>query len=613
VIDHQPDQAEAGRRDGAPDGLRRAGIAVTALALAAASFAFVVGAFGEDAEPNPAIDGSAAWHVREYEVGADPGELIVAEGSVWIARDGVVTRVDPDTGDMQHVPIALTESGSRAAVSPESGLTYGDGTVWLVAQPFFAGIDPRTGDLRSSFVWESGVTSVAYHDGRLFYGGSAEGNGKVSAVDPDDLSSESWIAGDAYPSVAPTDPWIWSGDANRDDDQPALTRTAPDREPTQAIVAVTAVDSMASTDRALWVTGDGTLWKVDASPPDAGATQDVFPEAAEAILLQRPVAGGARVATGGGHLWLLEPGTESSTVTELDPATAEALGPAITVSFAGEARITVDETGTPWVTFRREGTLVGLSRDAQAPCSPSSSPDPAYLPSDEGWAPETYEDDGMTVMPITFPNGVTAELAYADDLALEALHVHPSTFVEGPGDCGQSLEATRHDPRGGWVTGAAPLRTFTRRDGGVVELWNGTRSHEPHDFLIYRVGDWSITTPCRNGETLDTETFETWADRLEARQSSDGLLVIDARAPLDPNPYEDRAVRFSGRDVVVEVSATDGCEARPPDKGADDGVIQWCLEPESGIYLYATAFAPSGKEILDDVVRSFEVRAVSDP
>ena len=238
---------------------------------------------------------------------------------------------------------------------------------------------------------------------------------------------------------------------------------------------------------------------------------------------------------------------------------------------------------------------------------------PAYLPDDERWAPATYEEAGNVVMPVTFPNGTTAEVVFDARAALHEMSASPRTYVDGPGDCGWELNATRYDPHLGWVSGAAPLRTYVRDDGETFELWNGTRDHEPYDALIHRAGSWSVILLCLHGEDMSDNTFETWARGLRAHETSDGLIVVDVVDPIEAPTGDGTSsptIQFGDRNVVVELSSTGGCDHLHADQETNDGVIQWCVDPDDGIYVYATSFGPSGKEVLDALVETFEVRSI---
>lgn len=252
---------------------------------------------------------------------------------------------------------------------------------------------------------------------------------------------------------------------------------------------------------------------------------------------------------------------------------------------------------------------------------PSGTPTPTYLSVDERWAPPTYPEGDRLVMPVTFPDGTTAEVVYPSDLALEKLSVYPDTFADGGGrQCGWGVHATRYDPHVGWIRGAEPLTEHVGADGTTVELWEGTRDNEPYDYLVYRFGSWSVLVPCLGDGVIDQETLAVWAENLHGHESADGLLVLEGTPPLVLHPWRDQngpALRFSNKDVIIDIRPlSDQCDPASGwggDTDAADGVVQWCVQPEGGIYVYANAFAPEGEDSLRALVDGLEVRVVRPP
>lgn len=260
----------------------------------------------------------------------------------------------------------------------------------------------------------------------------------------------------------------------------------------------------------------------------------------------------------------------------------------------------------------------GPSPRSAPPAHPRPSPSPGYLPSGEAWAPAVRPEGDRLVMPVTFPEGTTAELVYPPELALHRLNVSPDTYADGgPRACGWGVHATRHDPAAGWIRGSAPLFEHTRADGGVVALWDGGPAHEPHDFLVYRFGAWSILVPCRFGGPGDEEALASWAEHLHGRQTPEGLLVLWSDPPLVVNPWRDQhgpTIRMSNREVVLDLRP--GSEQCDPGSGwggdtdPGDGVVQWCVQPEGAVYLYANGFTPEARRMLGLLVEGLEVRDV---
>ncbi|MGZ8632102.1 MAG: hypothetical protein ACXWZF_14250 [Actinomycetota bacterium] len=89
-----------------------------------------------------------------------------------------------------------------------------------------------------------------------------------------------------------------------------------------------------------------------------------------------------------------------------------------------------------------------------------------HLPPNARWAPAVARKDGRVVMPITFPDGATAELVYPADLALEELNFYADTYgvLDGKSSsCGWPVHASPHDPRSGWVRGDEPLDRYVTK------------------------------------------------------------------------------------------------------------------------------------------------------
>jgi hypothetical protein len=124
-----------------PSQARRAGIALLALAVAAAGFAFVFRAFGSGSDPRdrdlagvpdePQVHASLSATI---ELGKDyAGSLAFGEGSMWVAVGGAnyggkVLRIDPATNEV------IAEITTEVVPSWEvggGGITVAGGRVWL--------------------------------------------------------------------------------------------------------------------------------------------------------------------------------------------------------------------------------------------------------------------------------------------------------------------------------------------------------------------------------------------------------------------------------------------------------------------------------------------------
>lgn len=278
-----------------------------------------------------------------------------------------------------------------------------------------------------------------------------------------------------------------------------------------------------------------------------------------------------------------------------------------------ELRITFGRVAMGWDLSWQPVIVPSASPTADAP---SPTPSPSYLPLGERWAPPTYREGDRLVMPVTFPDGTTAELVYPAKLGLEQLSVYPDTYADGgPDVCGYPVSATRYDPLVWWVRGDAPLAEHVRQGGTTVALWQGTRDHEPYDYLVYRFGSWSVLVPCKwDG---DEEALAIWAENLHGYESPEGLLVLQGTPPLVLHPWRDQngpTLRMSDDDVVVDLRPLSGqCDPASGwggDTDPRDGVVQWCVQPEGAIYIYANGFTSEGKDFLQLLVNGLEVRDV---
>jgi len=241
-------------------------------------------------------------------------------------------------------------------------------------------------------------------------------------------------------------------------------------------------------------------------------------------------------------------------------------------------------------------------------CAPT---DPTATSGVDRWSPATLPEGDRTVMPVTFPDGTTAELLLPTSLPLEEFTVSPSTYVDGGGDsnCGVSLMATRQDPFINIVDGEAPLAEYPVGDT-VVGLWGAAPGFGGYDYLLFRFGSWNVLLPCRSADDADARS---WAEHLSGFESPDGFLVLEGEGPLVANPYDGRdgpSIRMSAEDSVIEIRVSgDQCDTRG-DRDARDDVVQWCIDPRSGIYVYALAFKPSARPLLEELVDQLDVRQV---
>lgn len=177
--------------------------------------------------------------------------------------------------------------------------------------------------------------------------------------------------------------------------------------------------------------------------------------------------------------------------------------------------------GPPAAASLPEGTV---------PCRPSARP---AATGKGGFIPPTRQEGGVTVLPLVFPDGTTAELRYPPGLDLAGLGVWPRTsgaLEDDPGT-GRDLLIV-HGDAAGLTAGTAPVACYQGVDRSQVELW---RSQDPgvRFRLVFRFGAWTVALWDGNaGRLLDHLDRAGWARSLVGRETGKGWLLLRGRRPL---------------------------------------------------------------------------------
>jgi hypothetical protein len=253
------------------------------------------------------------------------------------------------------------------------------------------------------------------------------------------------------------------------------------------------------------------------------------------------------------------------------------------------------------------------------PSDTGTTPTPASSPSTEisisppaGPGPfhgETYRENGFLVMPITFPDGTTAEVVYPATLDLGTDYVYPLAYVTGgPKECHQQMYFSRSEIAGSVITNEPPLAVFEGADGDPVALWAGKRWAEPRDFLAFDFGDWVVALFCEADPDEDADALSLWARSLNARPTPDGLLVLDLRSPVRLVRGQDGpSVAMNGDTPFTLVKLTvSGCSPSPIEL-APSATAHGCFD--GGIKLYALG----NRAFLTAVSDGLQVRNVEKP
>jgi hypothetical protein len=225
------------------------------------------------------------------------------------------------------------------------------------------------------------------------------------------------------------------------------------------------------------------------------------------------------------------------------------------------------------------------------------------------FVPETYRESGLVVMPITFPDGSRAELAYPPQLNLHGLNVTPDGYLQlGQSGCGRSFIAARSDLRGEIWRGK-PAATYPGSGGGLVGLWSPAKGAEPYHWLAYRFGEWNLFVPCDDSaEQNDERRIQSrWARSLAGKELPSGFLVLDPQPPLRFGRGE-QTIRLSSRHLVIDIELGRFKPFFDRHVGTD-GLAEW-VTGGGRIHIYALSFSERKKEFIRDVAASLRVRNV---
>lgn len=160
---------------------------------------------------------------------------------------------------------------------------------------------------------------------------------------------------------------------------------------------------------------------------------------------------------------------------------------------------------------------------------PSQSPAELQRLQQKKFIPPVTSEGANTVMPVTFPDGSTAEVVYRSDLKLAERGVRPS-YSGDLTDCCFRLFAVDYENTT-FVRGPE-LAQFPGADGSPVPLRAGAEG-DPDRYLVVRVGPWSVGIPEGRGEAqLNDAQKAAWAAGLVGRQTPEGFLVLEGRAPV---------------------------------------------------------------------------------
>ena len=200
--------------------------------------------------------------------------------------------------------------------------------------------------------------------------------------------------------------------------------------------------------------------------------------------------------------------------------------------------------------------------EGTVPCRPSAHP---AATGKAGFTPPTRQEGEVTVLPLVFPDGTTAELRYPPELDLAGLGVWPGTsgaLGDAPGT-GRDLLVV-HGDVDGLTAGTAPVACYRGAGGGRVELW---RSQDPgvRYWLVFRFGAWTVALWDGNaGRLLGHLDRAAWAASLVGRETGSGWLLLRGGRPLRLGPEHEGDVRLRLGDVSPRAVLLWPVRCRPP-------------------------------------------------
>ena len=276
------------------------------------------------------------------------------------------------------------------------------------------------------------------------------------------------------------------------------------------------------------------------------------------------------------------------------------------------------------------GVLVGAgcaapSGGSTPPASSSTSVHPTSG-GESAFVPPTHMEGDSVVMPVTFPDGTTAELIYRPELDLSSLRVQPYSSGYAPGFARDFLVLDK--PVGEVIGGyeeAELIADYHDGNGGTVGFWR-----LPPDglYLVFQFGSWTVLVYDYGDEAqMSDEDRALWATKFHGRVAETGFLVLDAEAPLRLAAAGEHAgpeLQFWPRsgDFNPHIQLFPGeCAPYREGEGFDDieqvgglavsreseDFAAWCV-PHASMTVHVSQ--EPGDTFIDDVLRGLEIRNV---
>lgn len=189
----------------------------------------------------------------------------------------------------------------------------------------------------------------------------------------------------------------------------------------------------------------------------------------------------------------------------------------------------------------------------------------------QSFIPATHKEGSKVVMPVTFPDGSTAEIVYPPAIDIAGMGGQPYSSG-GLNNCCDSDFFILFDaiPKSE-LAGEVPLKVYPGSHGAPVEYWRvGAKGHDPQidRWLIFRFGQWNVFIHDTQG-SMTQDQLATWARSLRGEETSDGFLRLSGEPPLRLAKASDHAgpeLLFSNRRNMV-IFFVGECQPDPKDDG----------------------------------------------
>ena len=196
----------------------------------------------------------------------------------------------------------------------------------------------------------------------------------------------------------------------------------------------------------------------------------------------------------------------------------------------------------------REPTNQTDASPATAEPAATRAPEDDSEASDFHFTPLTFREGDRVVLPVTFPDGTTAEVVYPPKLQIAALGVSPysSGRLQGKSPTSGRGNIVGRDF---WIfygevdevlsslnRGKPPrlLAQYEGVDGQAVGFWN-LKSDRTPDFLGFQFGRWAVLVydyAAETGAAMTEAERVSWAASFSGHETKDGFLLLGGAGPL---------------------------------------------------------------------------------